>query len=93
MDKEIADLITHEDLQSLDLSEVKKNVVLPSGALVHDEQARKILDKDGTHRKIKRGPYVLTHPYYESVDFNVEELIEYELKSFKDLIDKINLLI
>lgn len=29
VDKEIADLITHEDLQSLDLSEVKKNVFFP----------------------------------------------------------------
>jgi len=93
VDKEIADLITHEDLQSLDLSEVKKKVVLPSGALVHDEQARKILGKDGTHRKIKRGSYVLTHPYYESVDFNPEELLKHEVKSFKELIDRINLLI
>jgi len=73
------------------LAEVRKNVVLPSGALVHDEQARKILGKDGVSRNIKRGPYVLTHPYYESVDFDSEELIEHELKSFKALIDRINL--
>ncbi len=91
VDKEIADLITHEDLESIDLTEVKKNVILPSGALVHDEQAWKILNKDGAQRKIKRGPYVLTHPYYESVDFDLEDLIEHELKSFKVLIDRINL--
>ena len=91
VDKEIADLITHEDLESIDLAEVRKNVVLPSGALVHDEQAQEIFSKDGVRRRIKRGPYVLTHPYYESVDFNTEELIEHELKSFKALIDKVNL--
>lgn len=91
VDKEIADLITHEDLESIDLAEVRKNVVLPSGALVHDEQAQEIFSKDGVRRRIKRGPYVLTHPYYESVDFNTEELIEHELKSFKALIDKLNL--
>ncbi|NYB26060.1 MAG: methyl coenzyme M reductase-arginine methyltransferase Mmp10 [Methanobacteriaceae archaeon] len=91
VDKEIADLITHEDLESIDLAEVRKDVVLPSGALVHDEQAQEIFSKDGVRRRIKRGPYVLTHPYYESVDFNTEELIEHELKSFKALIDKLNL--
>ncbi len=91
VDKEIADLITYEDLESIDLSEVKKDIIIPRGALVHDEQAKEIFSKDGECRKIKRGPYVLTHPYYESVDFDSEELIEHELKSFKALIDKINL--
>lgn len=90
LEKEIADLITHEDLESVDLAEIKKKVIIPSGALVHDEQAGKILSKDGVIRKIIRGPYLLTHPYYESVDFNQKELIEYELNCFKGLVDVIN---
>lgn len=88
--KEIADLITHEDLESTDLDEIKKRVVLPYGALVKDDQAEGILSSDGISRKVVRGPKVLTHPYYEDVSFNQEELIRYELKSFSDLINKIN---
>ena len=92
VDKEIADLITHEDLEFIDLSEVKSNVVIPSGALVHDKQAEKILFKDGKHRKIVRGPLVLTYPYLGGDEHltNKSELIKYELKSFKELINTIN---
>lgn len=90
LEKEIADLITHEDLESIILNEVKKQVIIPYGALVQDKQAEKILSKDGVSRKIVRGPKVLTHPYYEGVSFNEDELIEYELKSFRELIEKIN---
>ena len=90
LEKEIADLITYEDLTNINLDMVKKRVIIPYGALVQDEQAEKILSKDGVLRKIIRGPKVLTHPYYEGVNFNQDELIEYELKSFHDLINKIN---
>lgn len=92
VDNEIADLITHEDLEFIDLTEVKSNVIIPSGALVHDEQAKKILCKDGKQRTIMRGPLILTYPYIGDDEHltNKRELINYELKSFKDLIDKIN---
>lgn len=90
VEKEIADLITPEDLESIDLAEVEKDVIIPRGALVHQKQALQLLSKDGTMRNIKRGPYNLTHPYHESVDFNQEQLLEYEFKSFKELIDIIN---
>jgi methanogenesis marker radical SAM protein len=88
--KDIADLIVPEDLKSADLGEVQENVILPYGALVHKRQAVEILGEDGLKRNIKRGPIVLTHPYYESIDFNQEKLIKYELKSFKELIKTIN---
>ncbi len=91
VDKEIADLITHEDLESIDLANVKDTVIIPFGALVHDKKTLKILHKDNIPRKVIRGPLILTHHYHESVDdFNQEELIEQELKSFNELIDKIN---
>lgn len=90
LEKEIADLITHEDLESISLDEVKRRVILPYGALVKDDQAEEILSSDGISRKIVRGPKVLTHPYYEGVSFDQDELIRYELKSFSNLIDKIN---
>lgn len=91
LDKDIADLIIKEDLESVNINELKRKVIIPGGALVHDKEVREILCKDGVSRKIIRGPQVLTHPYYERIEFNQEELINYELKSFNDLIDKINL--
>jgi NifB/MoaA-like Fe-S oxidoreductase len=90
LDKEIADLITHEDLESVSLDDIKRRVLIPFGALVQDDQARKILSKDGVKRKVVRGPKLLTHPYYENVSFNKDQLIKYEYKSFKELIDIIN---
>ena len=89
VDKDIADLITHEDLESINLDEVKRNVIIPSGALVHDKKAAEILCSDGKFRIITRGPYVLTNPYYDG-DLYKEDLLNFELKSFNALIDVIN---
>lgn len=91
VNKDIADLITEDDLKFVNLKELRQKVIIPRGALVHDKQVKKIFCCDGVDRKIVRGPQVLTHPYFERIEFNQEELINYELKSFKDLIDKINL--
>lgn len=91
VEKEIADLITYEDLQSIKTNQVKRKVIIPRGSLVHDKQVLEILSKDNIKRKVVRGPYVLTHPYFEGVEFSQEELISHEFKSFKDLIDKINI--
>jgi len=88
-DKDIADLITHEDLESINLDEVKRNVIIPSGALVHDKKAAEILCSDGKFRMVVRGPYVLTNPYYED-DYYKEDLLDFEFKSFNALIDVIN---
>ncbi len=91
VDKEIADLIIHDDLDSLNLSKVKRKVIIPSGALVHDKVAEKLFSKDGKHRVIFRGPYVLTYPYYDDGHLSdKEELIRFELESFNALIDVIN---
>ncbi|MGB8233815.1 MAG: methanogenesis-associated radical SAM protein, partial [Methanobacterium sp.] len=91
VDKEIADLIVHEDLESIDLKEVKGNVIIPAGALVQDNYAKKLLSSDGKHRKVIRGPYILSNPIKgEDEHYTMDEIIEFEIKSFNALIDKIN---
>lgn len=88
VDKEIGDLITREDLEVVELDEVKEKVILPGGALVHDKVASEIFNKDGTNRKILRGPASLFFMDIEGV--NLKDLLEFEMKSFKSLIGQIN---
>lgn len=87
-DKEIGDLITHEDLALLDLNEIKDRVIIPGGALVHDNVVREILNKDGKKRSVVRGPGWLF--FYDFEQLSKEDVINYELKAFKTLINKIN---
>lgn len=89
VDKEIADLITMEDIESLDLKHVKDRVVLPGGALVHDEKAKKYFQTDGRVRTVLRGPMLLFSP---CPDWENDEkrLIEFECNSFNTLINTIN---
>lgn len=47
VEKEIACLITKEDLKEIDLSEVKDSVILPGRSFVHQLDAEKILSADG----------------------------------------------
>ncbi|MGZ7117423.1 MAG: methyl coenzyme M reductase-arginine methyltransferase Mmp10, partial [Methanobacterium sp.] len=91
VDKEIADLITPEDLESIDLDKLQGKVIIPSGALVHDMQCESILNKDGVNRRVIRGPYVLSSNYTgEVINVDKEEMIDFEVNSFNALIDKIN---
>lgn len=90
LEKEIADLITKEDLELMDLNEVKANVVIPRGAMVHNKEVEKILTSDGGFRKMLRGPLDLNYPYNEHLDDSREDFKKFELKCFKDLIDTIN---
>ncbi|MTK64181.1 MAG: methanogenesis marker radical SAM protein [Methanobacterium sp.] len=89
VEKEIADLITMEDLESLDLNRVKDRVLLPGGALVHDKWAEKYFQKDGKTRTVLRGPMLLFSP---CPDWEMEEerLLEFECGSFNSLINTIN---
>ena len=89
VDKEIADLITMEDLESLDLNQMKDRVVLPGGTLVHDKQAQKCFQRDGKVRTVLRGPMLLFSPCPDW-DMDEEKLIEFECGSFNTLINTIN---
>lgn len=90
VEKEIACLITKEDLENLDLSEIKESVILPGRSFVHQLDAERILSADGVERLIGRGPDTLSVDGELSIDMIDENVIERELEQFNDLVDAIN---
>jgi methanogenesis marker radical SAM protein len=90
LEKDIADLITHEDFISINLDYVQKKVIIPSGALIHDKLLKSFFNSDGRKRTVIRGPYALTHPYFNDNPYYSEELLKFELESFSNLIEIIN---
>ncbi len=90
VEKEIACLITKEDLETLDLSEIKQAVILPGRSFVHILDAERILSADGVERIVGRGPDTLTVDGELSIDMTDENVIERELEDFNDLVDAIN---
>ena len=89
-EKEIACLITKEDLEKLDLSEIKDSVILPGRSFVHQLDAERILSADGVDRLVGRGPDTLSVDGELSIDMTDENVIERELEQFNDLVDAIN---
>lgn len=89
-EKEIACLITKEDLEKLDLSEIKQAVIIPGRSFVHQLDAERILSADGIERIVGRGPDTLSVDGELSIDMTDENVIERELEQFNDLVDAIN---
>lgn len=90
VEKEIACLITKEDLEQLDLSEIKDSVIIPGRSFVHQLDAERILSADGVERLVGRGPDTLSVDGELSIDMTDENVIETELEQFNDLVDAIN---
>ena len=90
VEKEIACLITKEDLEKLDLSEIKQAVIIPGRSFVHQIDAERILSADGIERIVGRGPDTLTVDGELSIDMTDENVIERELEQFNDLVDAVN---
>ncbi len=90
VEKEIACLITKEDLEKLDLSEIKQAVIIPGRSFVHQLDAERILSADGVERLVGRGPDTLSVDGELSIDMTDENVIERELEQFNDLVDAIN---
>lgn len=88
--KDIACLITKEDLEELDLSDVKKTAIIPGRAFVHQNDAEKILSADGIDRVVGRGPEKLSVDGEMSGTLTEENVIERELELFRDLVEAIN---
>ena len=90
VEKEIACLITKEDLEKLDLSEIKQAVIIPGRSFVHQLDAERILSADGIERIVGRGPDTLSVDGELSIDMTDENVIERELEQFNDLVDAVN---
>jgi len=89
--KEIACLITMDDLEGLDPASLEKTVIIPGRAFVHDVKTQELLSRDGTAREVIRGPDQLTADAETSMGMTRNEVLEIEIEGFSALIQQINL--
>ncbi|MDO9517068.1 MAG: methyl coenzyme M reductase-arginine methyltransferase Mmp10 [Methanosarcinaceae archaeon] len=90
VDKDVACLITIEDVEALDLSNIKDTVILPGRAFVHDPEAKAVLSRDGVERFVRRGEDTLTVDGEMSIGMTKEAVLELEIQRFTGLIQQIN---
>ncbi|MFH0966268.1 MAG: methyl coenzyme M reductase-arginine methyltransferase Mmp10 [Methanobacteriota archaeon] len=90
VNKEIADLITIEDLKSLDLSRLPGTIIIPGRAFVHLSEAEEVLSEDGITRVVIRGPEMLTADGETSMGMDRDGVLAMELAGFSSLIILIN---
>lgn len=92
VEKDIADLITIEDLQEIPDGELQDTVILPERAFVHDREAGEVLGRGVKNRIVRRGPDRLTVDGEMSISMTKEEVLEAEVEGFTELIKMINAL-
>jgi methanogenesis marker radical SAM protein len=88
--KEIACLITLDDLKKIDVSKLDPIVIIPGRAFVHDAEAQDILSRDGVERTVIRGPEMLSADAETSMGMTRDQVLEMELSGFAELIQLIN---
>ena len=90
VEKDIACLITIDDLRSIDPSSLASLVIIPGRAFVYDREAEEVLSRDGTVRTVMRGPDTLTADAETSMGMTRNEVLAMEMEAFADLIRMIN---
>jgi methanogenesis marker radical SAM protein len=90
LNKEIACLITIDDLRELKLPALEHVVIIPGRAFVHDAEAQDVLSSDGFDRQVIRGPEMLTADAETSMGMTRNQVLEMEMEGFADLIRTIN---
>jgi methanogenesis marker radical SAM protein len=88
--KEIACLITIDDLNKLDLSHLEPVVIIPGRAFVHDPEVQDVLSADGIEREVIRGPDMLTADAETSMGMTLDQVLAMEMDGFTELIRTIN---
>ncbi len=89
--KEIACLITGDDLREIDCALLAPTVIIPGRAFMHDAEAKEILGRDGIDRTVIRGPDQLTADAETSMGMNRRDVLEMEIAGLSELIRLINL--
>jgi methanogenesis marker radical SAM protein len=89
--KEIACLITIDDLWDLKPEKLEGTVVIPGRAFVHEQEAEAVLSSDGVFRKVVRGPDMLTADAETSMGMDRNAVLQMEMDGFSELINLINL--
>ena len=92
VEKDVGCLITIEDIEGLDLSDVKETVFFPGRAFVYDPEIKEVLCKDGVDRIVRRGPDKLTVDGEMSISMTQDEVIQREIEAFTELINHVNAL-
>ena len=90
VDQDIGCLITQNDLEEINLSDLKDTVMIPGRALVHDKKAQEVLSSDGVERIVARGPDKLSVDGEMSGTLSREDVLKNELIAFEDLLEAIN---
>ncbi|MCX6686690.1 MAG: methyl coenzyme M reductase-arginine methyltransferase Mmp10 [Methanoregula sp.] len=91
LEKEIACLITIEDLKTLDPATLDSTIILPGRAFVYIREAQEVLSSDGTERNVVWGPEVLTADAETSMGMTRDQVLAMEMNGFADLIRTINM--
>ncbi|NLV28390.1 MAG: methyl coenzyme M reductase-arginine methyltransferase Mmp10 [Methanomicrobiales archaeon] len=88
--KEIADLITIDDLKGLSDSNLPDTLIIPGRSFVHIREAEELFSREGVIRTIIRGPDMLTADGETSMGMTRDEVLTLELDGFRSLINLIN---
>ena len=88
--KEIACLITADDLKHINLSALERAVIIPGRAFIFDPEAQEILSGDGVEREVNRGPDQLTADAETSMGMTREQVLSMEMEGFAEIIQTIN---
>lgn len=88
--KEIACLITENDLNDINLKYVQETVFVPGRCLIHESKLKSFFSSDGINRIVRRGPNMLTVDGEISISMSKEEVLNFEVSNLSSLIDSIN---
>lgn len=88
--KEIACLITADDIRELDLAVLNDTIIIPGRSFVHDAELQDLVARDGRSRVAVRGPEMLTADAETSMGMTREQVLELEMSGFAELIQTIN---
>jgi putative methanogenesis marker protein 10 len=92
VEKDIACLITADDFRKMDQSNLKETIFIPGRCFVHEKEIKEIFVPDKSKRIVRRGPDTLSADGEISASMTKEELIQFEISAFTELIQQINAL-